>query len=73
MKALVFLVILIGLTSCNVTQNIKQDGYQVGDVTLGMVQNGRDFCKPRYAIVRFLGKWVLRLIAYPVPDICPKI
>jgi hypothetical protein len=58
------------LASCAAMRMQLDDGYQVGDGSRAAAETAQDYCKPRYTIIRFTGRWILRLIGYPVPDFC---
>lgn len=70
-KFLIILAVLL-LTRCAITENVREDGYQVGDITTGVIENHASYCKPVYIPIRMVGRWMLRLIAYPVPRVCPR-
>lgn len=71
LKLLIAVALVLFLASCAVSERVS-DGYQPGDVTQGMADNYRRYCAPQYVFIRFLGRWMLRLIAYPVPNLCPQ-
>lgn len=71
-KRLLLVVAVLTMLGCNVTRNL-QDGYQEGDVATGLVENKRAYCSPIYIPIRAIGRWILRMIAYPVPDVCKTI
>lgn len=66
------LLVFTALAGCNVSARL-QDGYQVGDVSVGMVENYRTWCSPVFKPLRVVGGWTLRLISVPVPNTCPGL
>lgn len=72
-RALLAIALVIALSGCAVSENM-QDGYDPGDVTVGMADNYRRYCSPIYVPIRTVGRWIIRLIAYPlpVPNPCPN-
>lgn len=70
MKRVLLVVLVVAACSgCNVSARL-QDGYDVGDVSAGMVENYRAWCSPVFKPLRVIGRWTLRLVAIPAPDTC---
>ena len=50
-----------------------EDGYQVGDITAGAVQDVRMYCSAEFQAARAAGRLAAGLVGYPVPDVCMEI
>lgn len=62
-------VLLLTLSGCSLRGQLE-DGYQLGDVRASAAESYESYCRPAYVPIRAVGRWMLRLIAYPVPELC---
>jgi hypothetical protein len=68
-KVLIAVLLLIVLQGCTAVGNVR-DGYEPGEISAGVIEDAATYCSPVFIPVRFVGRWMLRVIAYPVPNLC---